>query len=367
MRRSNELASLDAGRETLAEFVEEWWRLDATSRLERATLKGYASHWNRHILPRLGHLPIRDITPLTLTRFRADLEADGVGSETIRRCLVLLQSILARAVEWQRILSNPVRAVRKPRTRRYRAVVPLAPDSVEAIRRELTTRGDLDGAVLVSLLAYAGLRPEEALALQWRHVRERTLLIEHAISDGELKGQKTGRPPRTVDLLAPLRRDLAAHRLARGRPAKEAFIFTGATGAGPWRDHDYRNWRRRRFEPAARAAGLPNARPYDLRHSFASLLLHEGRVSVVDLAAQLGHAPTMTLNTYGHVIAELREGPRRSAVEELERARGKRDPTVPPELKNATSRNREDRAIPPKPTPGLEPGTPSLRVKCSTS
>src|SRR5919205_553931 len=109
----------------------------ATFDTERAALKGYASHWNRHILARLGHLPIRDITPLTLTRFRADLEADGVGSETIRRCLVLLQSILARAVEWQRILSNPVRAVRKPRTRRYRAVVPLAPDSVEAIRREL--------------------------------------------------------------------------------------------------------------------------------------------------------------------------------------------------------------------------------------
>src|SRR5919199_972742 len=223
MRRSNELASLDAGRETLAEFVEEWWRLDATSRLERATLKGYASHWNRHILPRLGQVPVRDITPLTLTRFRADLEQAGVGDETIRRCLVLLQSILSRAVEWQRILSNPVRAVRKPRTKRHRAVVPLAPQAVEAIRADLIKRGSHDGAVLVSLLAYAGLRPEEALALQWRHVRERTLLIEHAVSDGELKGQKTGRPPRTVDLLAPLKRDLAAHRLAKGRPGKEAF------------------------------------------------------------------------------------------------------------------------------------------------
>jgi hypothetical protein len=34
-------------------------------------------------------------------------------------------------------------------------------------------------------------------------------------------------------------------------------------------------------------------------------MLHEG---LVDLASQLGHSPTMTLNTNGHVIAELRGG-----------------------------------------------------------
>jgi hypothetical protein len=37
------------------------------------------------------------------------------------------------------------------------------------------------------------------------------------------------------------------------------------------------------------AVGIDGARPYDLRHAFASLLVHEGRLSVVDIAAQLGH------------------------------------------------------------------------------
>ena len=49
-------------------------------------------------------------------------------------------------------------------------------------------------------------------------------------------------------------------------------------------------------------------RPYDLRHSFASLLIREQRTSIVELAEQLGHAPTMTLNTYAHVYAEHRRG-----------------------------------------------------------
>ena len=63
-------------------------------------------------------------------------------------------------------------------------------------------------------------------------------------------------------------------------------------------------WKNRVYNPAARRAGLASVRPYDLRHAFVSLLLAEGR-SVVDVAAQAGHAPTMTLDTYAHVMADL--------------------------------------------------------------
>jgi integrase len=170
------------------------------------------------------------------------------------------------------------------------------------------------------VLAYAGLRPQEALALQWGHVRARTLLIEQALVDGELKGQKTGRPPRTVDLLPSLARDLAEWRLASGRPGSDAYVFPAA-GGGPWRDHDWRNWHKRVYVPAAIAAGVDAPRPYDLRHSFASLLIHEGRYSIVDIAAQLGHEATMTLSTYAHVVAELRDAPRMGAEDHIRAAR----------------------------------------------
>jgi integrase len=53
-------------------------------------------------------------------------------------------------------------------------------------------------------------------------------------------------------------------------------------------------------------------RPYDLRHAFCSLLIGEG-MSVVEVARQAGHAPTMTLATYAHVIADMEGGERVSA------------------------------------------------------
>jgi len=102
--------------------------------------------------------------------------------------------------------------------------------------------------------------------------------------------------------LKPLKDDLDLWRLT-STCTDDVLVFPTATG-DPFRDHDWRNWRHRIYEPVAKAVGIERSRPYDLRHSFVSLLIHEAR-SVVEVAAQAGHAPTMTLSTYAHVIAEL--------------------------------------------------------------
>ena len=72
--------------------------------------------------------------------------------------------------------------------------------------------------------------------------------------------------------------------------------------------------------------------PYDLRHSFTSLLLHEGR-SVIYVARQLGHSATLTMRTYGHVIEELDDAPRISAEDSILAAR--RGSDVQPECSQA--------------------------------
>src|SRR4051794_3718408 len=83
------------------------------------------------------------------------------------------------------------------------------------------------------------------------------------------------------------------------------------------------NWRKRVYKPTARRVGIDGARPYDLRHAFASLLIHEGRKSVVEIAAQLGHNPTVCLDTYAHVMAEEEGGERIGAEEQIVQARAR--------------------------------------------
>jgi integrase len=73
----------------------------------------------------------------------------------------------------------------------------------------------------------------------------------------------------------------------------------------------------------ARRRGRPDRRRrlYDLRHAFASLLIHKGRLSVVEIAAHFGHDPAVCLDTYAHVMAEQDSGERVSAEEQIEAAR----------------------------------------------
>lgn len=288
---------------TLGEFWPTW-RADAASRLAAATLRSYDGVWKRTLKPQFAAVPMDAIRPRLVSQWRAEMLASGVGPESARRAMVLLQAVFTVAIEWGEVESNPVSVVRKPRQGRDRAVEPLAPEAVEAIRAELLDVGDQRSATLVAVMAYAGLRPGEALGLAGRHVRKETMLIERAVADGTLKRQKTNRAYRTVDLVAPLAENLDAW--TRLHPAgPDALLFPRADGQ-PWLLDDWKNWSNRVFKPAVKRAGLDHARPYDLRHSFASLLIREQKTSIVELAEQLGHAPTMTLNTYSHVFAEHR-------------------------------------------------------------
>lgn len=337
-RRSGDLAKLDAGRETLAEFTQEWWTTYAGANLELSTLKRYEQVWNIHIADRLGGYKLRELTPSVIATFRRDLEASGAGAPTVRKAMTMLQGILARAVEWERIPSNPVKSVKKPSAPRKRAVRALSPAQVEAIREQLLLPrwGKIPkgrkvqvrrepryaDAALVSVLAYAGLRPGEALALRWSSIGRNTLLVDGAVSLGEEKGDKTDVGPSTVRLLRPLASDLKELRVSLGRLVEEdELIFPGPDG-GYWSDQRYRRWRRRVFKAHVKtAAGVPDdVRPYDLRHSFASLLIHEGKLTIIEIAEQMRHSSQMTLNVYGHVIREL-AGEEVDAEEAIRKAR----------------------------------------------
>jgi site-specific recombinase XerD len=302
------------GTQRLGDYASEWWESYAEPRLAEGTLAVYATQLDLRIRPRLGELQLREIKPSVVEDFIAALVRDGDRGPTIVKALTVLQAILQRAVRDEEIPANPVRLVRKPSQRRTREPIVIPPVQVEAMRRHLLAHGRLRDATLISVLAYAGLRPQsEAVTLMWPQVRERTLLI---------RASKLGGRQRTVRLLKPLADDLRDWRLASGLRASKGLVLP--TEQGAWAHHDWKNWHRRVFRPTAQAAGLPDGlRPRDLRGSFATLLIHEGQ-TVIEVARQLGHSPQMCLNTYAGVFDEFDPADRVSAEEAIIRARARR-------------------------------------------
>lgn len=279
------------------------------------TFKVYRRLWAAHMDPSVGgrpgtahalvSTPVDQITPAAIEALRNDLLA-RTGPAAARKIMVLVGAMLSRAVRDGHCDRNPTAGIKRPSGKRQRVVWPVTPADVERIRAELAQPAD---RLMVSVLAYSGMRPGEARLLRFEDVGERSIAV-HA--------SKTGRS-RSVRLLAPLAADLRAWSEATGRT--HGPVFARADGE-PWTETDWNHYAHRRLMPAVRAAGVKLGRPYDLRHSAASLWLREGH-DVVKVAAWLGHSIAELSRTYAHVIGDLDDDGRVSAETLIADARGR--------------------------------------------
>jgi integrase len=211
---------------------------------------------------------------------------------------VPFKAALANAVELGWSNSNPARGVELPKTRPTEKVF-LDYVEVEQLVRAAMQVGRKADAVMIELMAFAGLRPGEVVALQVQHLdlparririrRTATVGINGAAIFGEPKhGER-----REVPIAPHLVEDLA--ELSAGKSAIDPLIDT-ARGQFV----NIHNWRSRIWNPTVRAARLPhrNLTPKALRHTAASMAIAAG-ADVKVVQQMLGHADaSMTLNTY---------------------------------------------------------------------
>jgi integrase len=336
------------GGPTLDEWIEQRWSPEHAVTLEQSTRDRYANVYECHIFEPLGGVPLGELTVGRLREWQAARTQAGVSAGTVDKARTFLSSVLRHAAESEAIPGNPLSIVRAPRAEHRDAVEPLSPATIEAIRQamlhplprevaasrvgersrrryELPAPGTpatwRQDALIVSLLAYAGLRPGELRALRLSDVREGTIVVQRAANpDGSVKATKNTQR-RSVRLLAPVAQDVREYRLAQGRPPAGALVVADGRGE-PWDKTAWQMWRVDRWAPACRAVGLdPVPRPYDLRHSFASLLLAEGRQPLY-VAKQLGHSVAVLLSTYAHLLDEYAETSERIDAEaEIAKAR----------------------------------------------
>jgi integrase len=220
-----------------------------------------------------------------------------------------------RAEAWGWASKNPMRIATRPRRKsQKREPVLLGPAEVEMIRSAMGPRD----AALVSVLAYAGLRPGEALALTWADITQTHIRVDKALSMGQLRGTKTGKE-RRVPLIAPLRSDLTQWRMRIGGAKDHELVFPNFAGEH-WSESDRHSWSGRHLKPALKEAGLPReVRMYDLRHSYVSMLIASG-LNPVEVSRRAGHSATMTLDVYAHVYEEW-EGRRIVIEDEIRKVR----------------------------------------------
>jgi integrase len=189
------------------------------------------------------------------------------------------------------------------------------------MRASFLEAGHLGHATLISLMAYVGLRPREALDLRWEMVDRNRLILPAELTKGRMA--------RSPDIPRAVIADIGRWRLACG--GLGGLVFPRPSDGGRWTKADWDNWRKRGFVKAAGAAGLldwdgeseswvGDFRPYDLRHTCASLMIR-AHIGPADVATQLGTSLELVFRTYAHSIEAMRGRPSTSIARAISAAR----------------------------------------------
>ncbi|EIK94048.1 phage integrase [Pseudomonas sp. M47T1] len=285
----------EASRETVNGFLTRW--LAAKKKhLASSSFDGYRKIVELRLVPALGHHMLVDLKRKIV---RDWLDTLQVGNKTLSNIQSCLRSALNDACEEELIEVNPMAAwtySRKEAPPKEDDVDPFAPDEQTAIL------GALQGQArnLVQFAIWTGLRTSELVALDWGDVDwiRGEVLITKAMtqaSSGIAEVPKTSAGRRAVKLLSPALAALKAQKEHTFLADREIFQNprTGERWAGD------QPIRKTMWVPAMKKAGVRYRRPYQTRHTYASMMLSAGEHPMW-VAKQLGHTDwTMIARVYG--------------------------------------------------------------------
>lgn len=281
-------------------FIEEWftefsptWRASHIATL-RSTLDG-------HLIPYFGDMAVGAITKADILQFRAELAQrkgrsgnETLSAKTINRVVQILSQALEEAAE-RYGFTNPAARVKRLKQRR----VDIHPFSLAETRQLIETiRADYRPYLTVRFLT--GMRTGEIHGLKWKYVdfEHRQILVRETWVRGRVEYTKTDGSQREIAMSAPVYDALVEQQRRTG---DQDYVFCTTNGAPL--DND--NFTNRVWYPLLRHLELEKRRPYQTRHTCATLWLAAGE-NPEWVARQLGHVNTLMLfKTYSRFIPNL--------------------------------------------------------------
>ncbi|HHV79051.1 MAG TPA: site-specific integrase [Firmicutes bacterium] len=307
----------DPGKLTMAEYLRIWLEKYAKPKVGPRTLESYTQIIEQHLIPALGRIPIARLSPTHLQEYylralqsgRKDGKPGGLSARSVLYHHRILHKALRTAVKWRIVPYNAAEAADPP-SMEQKEMRSLTSEQAVLLLRAL--EGDRLYALFLLALA-TGMRQSELLGLRWEDVNFDNLTISVRQTLQKRKGQllvqgtKTSKSRRQVAISQGIAEVLLKHKAQQNRERPfyredNGFVFCTANGT----PISARNLTRK-FKAVLKAAGLPDIRFYDLRHTHASLLLQAG-VNPKVVSERLGHSQiNLTLDTYSHVLPGLQE------------------------------------------------------------
>lgn len=293
-------SSSQTGTPLFRDFSKLWFDENEV-RWKYSVRRGYTLTLNNFLIPHFGHFEVGAITKSDVLQYRAKLLKErGRGGcirspSHINNLFKPLRGILIEASE-RFDFPNPIVGVKKLREPK-KDIKPFSLDEVMLICRNI--RRDYQNYMIVRF--FTGMRPGEIDGLKWKYVdfENGLILVREAVVLLREDTPKTASSYRDIVMLPIVKDALIDQRKYTFDRSEYAFCNTIGK---PIYDN---NFRRRIWVPLLKRLGLERRRPYETRHTAATLWLASGE-NPEWVARQLGHTNTeMLFRVYSRYIPNI--------------------------------------------------------------
>ena len=284
-----------------SEFAETWlseklveWRISYQTCIREVL--------NRRLIPEFGSRKLAEITKTEVLAYRASLAKPStqgrlrtISNSRINRIMNVLGQIMNESAS-RYDFRSPFESVKQLRVKRS-DVHPFTMDEVAAILAKV--RPDFRDYYTVRF--FTGMRTGEIDGLKWKYVdfEHRLILVRETVVSTREEYTKTDASQRDIHMSQLVFDALSRQKQATGK--LNGFVF--CSGAGTPMDH--KNVTNRVWYPILRHLNIPRRRPYQTRHTAATLWLGAGE-NPEWIARQMGHSTTeMLFRVYSRFVPNL--------------------------------------------------------------
>ncbi len=314
------------GNMLISQWANYWFDNFVVGHVKITTINDDRSILDKHIIPGIGHIPLKEIRGIRLTKFYNDClkKSNGRGGtldpKTVKNIRAVVNRMLECAYQNELIKENPNKKAKYPKCTKKETQILNADDYDKLIKYcvEQGTQWDM----LIVFLLCVGTRLGEALGLQWTKVNfeKRTIRISQqlqAVPDNDknakykykkeiIDSTKTKTSNRTISMselvekiLRHVRALQAENKMKLGEKYDRDLDLVFARQDGYFIcDTTFRDFVNKRLAEA----GIEHHKIHSFRHSCATSLF-EDKVDIKKISAWLGHSCIgITLDTYTHVL-----------------------------------------------------------------
>lgn len=297
-KKALEFSDSKASLITIGEALKEWI-IRKQAECQHSTIKDYNnSIWN-YLLPKFQHTTLDELRPTQVKTWLASLKGVRNGKQLSNKrknnILVPLRGIFEDAFYDEVIEKNPMARIKNLNTEQ-REPKPLNLIDIGKVLAQMEGQEKN----YFQFAFWSGLRTSELIGLKWEDIdlENEKVFVRRAIVKGREKTTKTKSGLRTIDL-QPQALD-ALNQQAPFTQNLNKWVFHDPNHNTRWKNEN--PMRKRVWVPALKRACLEYRNPYQSRHTFASMMLSNGK-NPMWVAQQMGHSDWgMIRKVYGRWI-----------------------------------------------------------------